>query len=38
VSHIAKLEIKKAPEPEGFINGLNVYLEELTIAVEGNPD
>jgi hypothetical protein len=32
------LEIKKAPDPEGFINGLNVYLKELTIAVEGNPD
>jgi hypothetical protein len=32
------LEIKKVPDPGSFINGLNVYLGELTIAVEGNSD
>jgi hypothetical protein len=32
------LEIRKTPDPEGFINSLNTYLGERTIAVDGSPD
>ncbi len=32
------LEIKKVPDPDGFINGLNAYLGALTIVVDCNPD
>ncbi len=32
------LEIKRVPDPEAFINGLNAFLTELAIAIGGGPD
>jgi hypothetical protein len=32
------LEIKKVPDPDGFIEGVNTYLKELALAVEGTTD
>jgi hypothetical protein len=31
------LEIKKVPDPDGFINGLNTFLKEMATAFDGNP-
>jgi len=32
------LEIKKVPDPEAFIDGLNVFLNQGTTTVENSPD
>ena len=32
------LEIKKLPDPDAFIDGLNVFLKERTATAADNPD
>jgi len=32
------LEVKKVPDPEAFINGLNGFLKERSRTVEDSPD
>lgn len=32
------LEIKKVPDPDAFIAGLNDFLKERAVTVEDNPD